>query len=279
MRRYVYSLPLVTSGRPRNQFATVTPAPRQTGRWRGATPGLAVVVVVTLLVGCATSSHKSSKAALSLAIISQRYHAAVQPANAATSDVAGRALAYQGGSTASLDSSLPPAVTTLQSSAHALDVLDALTAPVPLQQAIVTVAGSLNSLVQDMTTLQGAQGGAVQPAIARVVADAGREAAADNAVGLLLTLLATPLAPATTSLIPLPAGSTTTSTTAAATTTTSAATTTTLSTATATTMPRPSTTTVPRTTTTPPTTATTIAPATTTTTRPHTTTTNILHLP
>jgi hypothetical protein len=234
---------------------------------------LMATVVVVALAGCSSSHSTTSKTTISLATISQRYQTAAQPADAALAAIVNRALAYSGGSTAGLDSAVPSTVSTVHSSAGALNTLAAqVPTPVPLHQAIGNVAHVLDTLVSDLTAMQGAQGGAVQPAIAKLVADAGREAAANSIVGPLITSLTTPTIPGSTVFVPAPA------LTAATTTTTPAPTTTTTTTnpftVTTTTRPRVSTTTVPRTTTTPPPPVTTTTVAPTTTTMPkHTTTT------
>jgi hypothetical protein len=149
-----------------------------TSAWIAAAVALAATVA---LVGC-SGQHKVSATA-SLATISQRYETSVDPAHASLNAAVSRMLAYQGGSTSDVDAALPPTVNILR---RAAGQLNAISAPAPIRLDIVDVAKAMTVVVADLNALSAARGSDVQPAIALVVADAGRESAADNLVRLAL---------------------------------------------------------------------------------------------
>jgi hypothetical protein len=180
---------------PHSLLAPLTPRPRVTRRRRLAPRPVAVIAAISAalaaaaMAGCSSSGTAGNGASLPLATIDQRYTAAVDPANAALAAMLHRALAYSGGPTTDIDSAVPPTSTALSNAAHQVR---AIAAPAPLRRDIVDVANALNVVVKDSATLGSARGNDVQPAIARLVADAGREAAADNLVRQTLIQLTTP---------------------------------------------------------------------------------------
>jgi hypothetical protein len=195
---------------------------------------VAALAGAAALAGCGGSGHTSNVAAIPIAIVSQRYTAAADPANAALTSLVKRALAYGGGSTADLDAAVSATAAVLKTAAGRVG---AIAAPQPLRADIVDVAGAMNVVAGDLTPLRAARGNDVSPAIARFVADAGREAAADNLVRVLIVQITTPTteapptiaAPSTTTTTPAPTTAPRrTTTTRPRTTTTRATTTTTL---------------------------------------------------
>ncbi|MDQ1366963.1 MAG: hypothetical protein QOE57_3005 [Acidimicrobiaceae bacterium] len=166
----------------------MTPPLRLTGRTRPLALA-AILAATTAFAGCSRASSNSGPAALPIATISQRYRAAVDPANGALAAMLKRALAYAGGSTADLDSAVPPTATGLKNAAR---LLRGIGAPEPLHRDIVDVTNSMNTLVDDLNALGRAKGNDVQPGIAHLVADAGRESAADTLVRLAITQLTSP---------------------------------------------------------------------------------------
>ncbi|MDQ6614834.1 MAG: hypothetical protein M3083_08825 [Actinomycetota bacterium] len=145
---------------------------------------VAVLVAVAVVAGC-----RGSHATLSVADVSQRYQSAMDPANRALSDMVNRALAYNGGSPAQLDSAASPTAGSLNKAAGQVS---GISAPALVRRDIQDVASALHVLVGDLNTLGAARGSDVQPEIARLVADAGREAAADNLVRVALSESANP---------------------------------------------------------------------------------------
>ena len=175
-------------GQPYSHDDALTPPLRLTGRTRLF--ALAALLAATAaFTGCSRASSNGGPAALPIATISQRYQAAADPANGALAAMLKRALAYGGGSTADLDSAVAPTSTSLK---DAVRLLRGIGAPAPLHRDIVDVMSSMNTLVDDLTTLGRAKGNDVQPGIARLVADAGRESAADTLVRLAITQLTSP---------------------------------------------------------------------------------------
>jgi hypothetical protein len=226
---------------------------------------VALVVVLAAVAGCRGSRH-SGHSTVALAVVSQRYQAAVGPANTAVAAMLQQALAY---STAPTNLS-PTATSTVTVVKKASSQLNAIAAPEPPKKDIVAVASAMDGVVADLTTLATAKGGDIEPDIARFVADAGRLTAAETVVQEELALLSAPTtAPLdTTPIDTAPPDTQTTATSVPTATSTSVV-------STSTTTVRPTTTTVPRTTTTRSTTTTTASTASTTTTStmPRTTTT------
>jgi hypothetical protein len=167
-------------------------------------------LAVSALAGCSRSGKTANAASLPLVTVGQRYTAAVDPATAALTAMLHRALGYSGGSTTDIDSGVAPTTTALNSAAHQVG---AIAAPAPLHRDIQDVASALNVVVKDLSALGAARGNDVQPAIARLVADAGREAAADNLVRTTLVQLTTPTTAPPPTLEPPTLPTTTTSTT------------------------------------------------------------------
>ena len=176
--------------------------------------------------GCSASHATPSTSA-----ISQRYQAAVDPANARITTIVQQSLSYVHGSPASLISAVSPTESTLKKS---VQDLNSISAPQPLHRDIQDVATALNTVIGDLTTLKTDSSTNLQPDIAILVADAGRVAAAENVVSLALALLTSgttvPPAPliipttttTTTTTVPVAVhrATTTTSSTVAKTTTT-----------------------------------------------------------
>jgi hypothetical protein len=140
------------------------------------------------LTGCG-SSHHNAPAVLPIAEVNGRYRVAVDPANAALAAVLKRVLAYSGGPTAAMDAATAPAAATLQKAAGQVRAIGAAGF---LRHDILDVANTMNVVVGDLNGLRAAKGDSVQPSIARLVADAGRESAADDLVRLEITQLTTP---------------------------------------------------------------------------------------
>ncbi len=149
---------------------------------RTAAASLASVLVVAGLAGCSRNGTANGGPA-SLVAVSQRYGAAVDPAHSVLTDTVSKALSYSGGSTSSLDASVPPTVSALR---RASAQLGGIAAPAPINRDILDVAKAMNVVVADLNAMAAARGSDVQPAIALVVADSGRESAADNLVRLAL---------------------------------------------------------------------------------------------
>ncbi|HEX3425941.1 MAG TPA: hypothetical protein VHT30_07400 [Acidimicrobiales bacterium] len=164
-----------------------------------------VVVVVFVLAGCGGGSNKKSN--YDVASIGQKFDAAVAPADTDLSEVVAKALALASGSKASLQPLISPTQSQL---GKAVRQLNAISAPETLQQDIGTVATDMTSVISDLTAVGAATGPAVQPATAKLVADAGRVSAAENVVQLALmqaentapTTVA-PLLPAPTTTVPV----------------------------------------------------------------------------
>lgn len=113
------------------------------------------------------------------------------PANNRISSFVSQALAPSSGG-ASLSSGARSTAGAVRRAASALGGIDA--AP-PIKADIGDVIKTLNALGTDLTTLAGARGADISPAIAAVVADAGRESAADAVVRLDVVAATTPHAP------------------------------------------------------------------------------------
>jgi hypothetical protein len=170
---------------------------------------MAAASMAAALTGCG-SSHHNAPAVLPIAEVNGRYRVAVDPANAALAAVLKRVLAYSGGPTTAMDATIAPASATLQKAAGQVRPIGAAGL---LRHDILDVADTLNLVAGDLTSLRSAQGDSVQPSIARLVADAGRESAADNLVRLVITELTTPTTAPPPTLEPPTLPTTTTSTT------------------------------------------------------------------
>lgn len=223
----------------------LTRVPIRTGRLRRATAAASVAGVVALagLAGCSHTGNGNGGPA-SLVAVSQRYGAAVDPAHSVLTATVSKALSYSGGSTSSLDSSVPPTVNALR---RASAQLGGIVAPAPINRDILDVAKAMNLVVADLNAMAAARDSDVQPAIALVVADSGRESAADNLVRLAL---AQPSTASAAPAIPVVAETTVPDTTTTPTTLPSRATTTAVARTTTTAVARTTTTTRPATTTT-----------------------------
>ncbi len=150
---------------------------------------VAVAVVATAaLADCSGASSNTGPGTATIATIGRRYQAAVDPANLALAGMLKQALAYGGGSSAQLNSAVPATVASLKSAARRLQGIGA---PTPLRRDIVDVMNSLNTVVDDLNTMKGATG-EIQGVVARFVADAGRESAADTLVRLAISQLSSP---------------------------------------------------------------------------------------
>jgi hypothetical protein len=168
------------------------------------------LVTTAAFSGCSRASSNSGPATAPITTISQRYQAAVDPANAALAAMLQRALAYSGGSPAEIDSATPATETSLKNTARQLR---GIRAPEPLHRDIVDVMNSMNTLIADLTTLSRAKGNEIQPDIARLVADAGRESASDTLVRLAITQLTSPTTLPAELLVPSTTSAPTTTTT------------------------------------------------------------------
>ncbi len=196
----------------------------------------AIAATAAVLAGCG-SSRSSAPAPLPIAEVSRRYTAAVDPANAALADMLKKVLAYSGGPTTAIDAATAPTAATLKKAAGQLRAIGVAGF---VRRDILDVADTLSRVVGDLTDLRSATGDGVQPSIARLVADAGRENAADTLVRVEITQLTIPsTAPLPTVAVP---------TTVALTTTTVSRRTPTTRARTTTTRPRTTTTTRPGTT-------------------------------
>jgi len=202
--------------------------------------GVAAMVAVSGLAACSRANGSASQATVPVAQLSQRYEAAVAPANAALTTFFTQAVAYSGGPAKGLDAlaqrSEPPVK-------NAAGQLSHVAASGPLRLDIADVASALDAVGRDLTALLAATGAGVEPSVAALVADIGRESAADGLVKLALTAAATPTSLPSVTVPPA------TDATVADTTTT-VETTTTVRRRTTTTRPARTTTTVARTTTT-----------------------------
>ncbi len=185
-----------------------------------------------MMVGCGGSSKPKAATVASIQAAGQRYVAAVDPANAALAAMLKRVLAYTSGPTTQIDAATTPTAATLKTAARQVN---AIGAPGALGRDMRDVVAALNVVVGDLGTLHDAKGDAVETEIARFVADAGRESAADDLVRLAITELTTPTTQPPPTLEPatLPTTTTTvstrrTTTTRPRTTTTKRATTTTI---------------------------------------------------
>lgn len=163
----------------------------------------AVVVAAFVLAGCGGGK----KTNYDVASIGQKFDTAVAPADTDLSKVVAKALALASGSKASLKPLIPPTKTQL---GKAVRQLNAISAPPTLQQDIGIVASDMTSVISDLTAVGAATGPAIQPATAKLVADAGRVSAAENVVQLALTqaenappTTVAPLLPAPTTTVPV----------------------------------------------------------------------------
>lgn len=222
--------------------------------------GAAALAAVAGFAGCSRATATASRTSVSLSEVNQRYETVVEPAAAALSAFVPQALDYVGGSPAGLDAGARRTATVLTGAAHGLG---GIAAPEPIKGDISNVAEALGTVTGDLDSLAAATGSTVEPAVARLVADAGRESAADNLVRLALTEATSPTTtPLTTPIATnIPTTEPTTLPPSAPATTLPEQTTT---------VPE-QTTTVPQTTTTRPRATTTVAPQTTTVPAPTTT--------
>ena len=153
---------------------------RRPGTPRGLRVAVAVAVAVAV-IGVASCSSGGGKA--SLTAVSQQYESAVDPAHAALNTTISQALAYGGGPAASLDASVPGTASAVRRSAGRLR---GISAPNPVKTDIADVAKAMDVVGTDLNSLQAARGDDVRTAIAQLIADSGREMAADNLVRLAL---------------------------------------------------------------------------------------------
>jgi hypothetical protein len=153
---------------------------------RGAVTGVALVALIGLVAACSGGSSKGLPASQ----VEQRYDAAIGPANTAIASLETQAVAAgAGGSAKGLASASGNTSGVLQKAAGQVSGISA--AP-PLEKDMADVVKALNNLVTDLAALSSARGADVPPAAARYVADAGREAAADELVKLALIAATTP---------------------------------------------------------------------------------------
>lgn len=183
----VYSLGPVTVGL-KSRLARVRPI--------AAVAAIAAIAAIVAAAACSAGSHNGVTAPVSPAVVAQRYQAAVDPANTAVNSVYKRALAYSGGTPSGLDALVSPTVAVLKKAASQLR---AISAPQPVHGQILAVASSIDLVVSDLNALKGVRGSDVESDVTRLIADAGREAAADNVVRLQLATAENPPSSATTS--------------------------------------------------------------------------------
>ncbi|MDQ1429290.1 MAG: hypothetical protein QOK39_2766 [Acidimicrobiaceae bacterium] len=172
--------------------------------------GAAVLAALAGLAAC--SGRSGRRATLPVSEVATRYPAAVDPANAAISGFMTQALAFAGGPPAALDTAARQTENVVTTAGHRAA---AIAAPDPIQRDIADVVAALDTVGSDLAALSKATGNDIQPAIARVVADAGRETAADTVVRLALKYATTPTTVPAETVPPLPvttAAPTTTST-------------------------------------------------------------------
>jgi hypothetical protein len=112
-----------------------------------------------------------------------------------------QALAFTGGPPAALDTAARRTETVVTTAGHRAA---AIAAPALIQRDIADVVAALDAVGSDLAVLAKATGNDIQPAIARVVADAGREAAADTVVRLALKDATTPTTFPPETVPPLP---------------------------------------------------------------------------
>lgn len=180
---------------------------------RGAVTGVALVALVGLIAACSGGSGNGS--GLPASQVEQRYESAIGPANTAIASLVTQAVAVgAGGSGKGLATAAGRSSGVLQKAASQVS---GISAAAPLKKDMADVVKALSVLVNDLATLSSARGADVPAAAARYVADAGREAAADELVKLALIAATTPttqpppttLPPATTPVATLPVPPTT----------------------------------------------------------------------
>jgi hypothetical protein len=172
--------------------------------------GAAALAALAGLAACGGGSGR--RPALPASEVAVRYPAAVDPANAALSGFITQALAFAGGPPAALDTAARQTETVVTTAGHRAA---AIAAPDPIKRDITDVVAALATVGSDLAALVKATGNDIQPAIARVVADAGRESAADTVVRLAIKYATTPTTIPLATVAPLPvttAAPTTTST-------------------------------------------------------------------
>lgn len=151
---------------------------RRPGTRRGLRAAAAAAVAVIGVASCSTGGGKAS-----LTAVSQQYESAVDPAHAALNTTISQALAYGGGPPTALDASVPGTASAVRRSAGRLR---GISAPNPVKTDIADVAKAMDVVGTDLNSLQAARGDDVRNAIAQLIADSGREMAADNLVRLAL---------------------------------------------------------------------------------------------
>ena len=148
------------------------------GTRRGLRAAVAAAVAVIGVASCSGGGGKAS-----LTAVSQQYESAVDPAHAALNTTISQALAYGGGPPTALDATVPGTAGAVRRSAGRLRDISA---PNPVKADIADVAKAMDVVGTDLNSLQAARGDDVRTAIAQLIADSGREMAADNLVRLAL---------------------------------------------------------------------------------------------
>lgn len=151
--------------------------------------GVAALVALAGFAGCSRGSNGGGRATLPVTEVGSRYQAVMGPANAALTAFVTEAVAYGGGSPAGIKAAAHSTEGTINDAGHRVV---AIAAPEPIGRDIRDVMGSLTAVAQDLATLAQANGPEIETVIARTVADAGRESAADSLVSLAIKLATTP---------------------------------------------------------------------------------------
>jgi hypothetical protein len=145
--------------------------------------------VLVALVGFAGCGGGSGRATVPLTEVASRYQAIMDPANAALAAFVTQALAYGGGAPTGVKAAAHSTEAGLNDASHRVG---AIAAPAPIGRDIRDVANALTTVAHDLASLAKATGAEIQPGIAKAVADAGRESAADAVVNEAIKLATTP---------------------------------------------------------------------------------------
>lgn len=126
---------------------------------------------------------------MSLATVGKQYMAAIAPADKALSSFRDQALAYTGGPPTRLVAAIPPTRGTLKA---ATKQLLAIQAPAPLSGDIKDLVATVNAVDADLVAIGDGKAPDIEGHIAKLVADMGRQAAADSTFRFTLQLLIDP---------------------------------------------------------------------------------------
>lgn len=153
----------------------------------------AVMAIAVVVSGCSSGgkakggSHTVTTLSQGAAVsLNQRLQDAVQPANAALSQVVAQALQVSSGGKADLQPSLPPAESALNKSVKALQ---GISGPAALRSDLNNVVSGMNAVIGDLMGLSSASGSGQSQAISKLVADSGKVSAAENVAQLEVSQL------------------------------------------------------------------------------------------